>query len=158
MTCITWRVRRTQTAYRAVPRMDWAAPGASCIAWSVVPVYCHRGGMRRKKNECEALGMTALQWHDLHAAVESTDITEQYGDSRFPVQLRMFTGIVYGRAPDRTNDGCHRGDEYGVEWLRTRESMRQRRACGAAAQAEGTQWRPPGVPGSECVSIVLVKV
>ncbi|XP_044715023.1 MYND finger domain-containing protein [Hirsutella rhossiliensis] len=34
-----------------------------------------------KKKECETLGMTPSQWHDLRSAVEKSDIIEQYGDS-----------------------------------------------------------------------------
>ncbi|KJZ67956.1 hypothetical protein HIM_12655 [Hirsutella minnesotensis 3608] len=56
----------------------------------------------KKKEECETLGMTPSQWHDLRAAVEKSDIIEQYGDSRFPMQLRMFAESVYGRAPGGT--------------------------------------------------------
>ncbi|OAQ57975.1 MYND domain-containingprotein [Purpureocillium lilacinum] len=57
----------------------------------------------KKKDECEALGMNPLQWYDLGAAVEKSDIIDQYGDSRFPMQLRMFAEAVYGRAPGGTN-------------------------------------------------------
>ncbi|KAM4058168.1 MYND finger domain-containing protein [Hirsutella rhossiliensis] len=57
----------------------------------------------KKKKECETLGMTPSQWHDLRCAVEKSDIIEQYGDSRFPMQLRMFAESVYGRAPGGTS-------------------------------------------------------
>ncbi|RYP74967.1 hypothetical protein DL769_003902 [Monosporascus sp. CRB-8-3] len=52
-----------------------------------------------KRNACERLGMDASQWCDLRCAVEKSDIIDHYGDSRFPMQLRMFAEAVLGRAP-----------------------------------------------------------
>ncbi|PHH63855.1 hypothetical protein CDD81_5412 [Ophiocordyceps australis] len=60
----------------------------------------------KKKKECEALGMNSSQWHHLRAAVEKDDIIEHYGDSQFPMQLRMFAESVYGRGPGGS-DGTH---------------------------------------------------
>ncbi|EQL02299.1 hypothetical protein G6O67_007491 [Ophiocordyceps sinensis] len=56
-----------------------------------------------KKEECETLGMTASQWHNLRARVEKSDIIKHYGEPKFPMQLRMFAEAVYGRAPGGTN-------------------------------------------------------
>ncbi|KAM5347036.1 hypothetical protein ACJ41O_010041 [Fusarium nematophilum] len=52
-----------------------------------------------KQQECEEVGMKAGEWSDLRCAVEKQDIIDHYGDSRFPMQLRMFNEAVYGRAP-----------------------------------------------------------
>ncbi|ATY63484.1 MYND domain [Cordyceps militaris] len=52
-----------------------------------------------KKTACEDLGMRAGQWSSLRAAVEKSDLIEHYGDSQFPMQLRMFAEAVYGKAP-----------------------------------------------------------
>ena len=52
-----------------------------------------------KRQECERLGMDASQWQDLRCAVEKHDIIEHYGDSMFPMQLRMLAEAVYGRGP-----------------------------------------------------------
>ncbi|EFZ04328.1 hypothetical protein X797_011720 [Metarhizium robertsii] len=43
-----------------------------------------------KKRDCEGLGMIPAQWYDLGSAVEMSDIIENYGDPKFPMQLRMF--------------------------------------------------------------------
>ncbi|PFH61460.1 hypothetical protein XA68_17291 [Ophiocordyceps unilateralis] len=56
-----------------------------------------------KKKECEALGMSSSQWHDLQCAVEKSDIVDHYGNPQFPMQLRMFAELVYGRAPGGTS-------------------------------------------------------
>ncbi|RDA94293.1 hypothetical protein CP533_0550 [Ophiocordyceps camponoti-saundersi (nom. inval.)] len=61
-----------------------------------------------KKEECEKLAMSQSQWHDLHSAVEKSDIIEHYGDSQFPMQLRMFAETVYGSAPGGTNGSSMR--------------------------------------------------
>ncbi|PNY24179.1 Fatty-acid amide hydrolase [Tolypocladium capitatum] len=42
-----------------------------------------------KRAACERLGMDASQWHDLRCAVKKSDIIDHYGDTRFPMQLRM---------------------------------------------------------------------
>ncbi|KAH6976322.1 putative MYND domain protein [Ilyonectria sp. MPI-CAGE-AT-0026] len=52
-----------------------------------------------KSLACEQLGMDRSQWSDLHNAVTKSDIIEQYGDSQFPMQLRMFAEHIRGRAP-----------------------------------------------------------
>lgn len=57
----------------------------------------------KKKTDCELLGMTPSQWYDLRQAVEKSDIIKHYGDSQFPMQLRMFAEAVYGQAPGGTN-------------------------------------------------------
>lgn len=61
-----------------------------------------------KKRECEQLGVTAGQWFDLGASVEKSDIMEHYGESTFPMQLRMFAEAVYGTAPGGTSGGAMR--------------------------------------------------
>ncbi|KAJ4259676.1 hypothetical protein NW762_007606 [Fusarium torreyae] len=52
-----------------------------------------------KQKECEAFGMDSSQWQDLRTGVEKQDIIDHYGDSRFPMQLRMFGESVYGKGP-----------------------------------------------------------
>ncbi|OAR02514.1 hypothetical protein LLEC1_01296 [Akanthomyces lecanii] len=61
-----------------------------------------------KKKECEELGMDADQWPDLQAAVEKSDIIDHYGDSQFPMQLRMFAEAVYGKAPGGSSGSAMR--------------------------------------------------
>ncbi|KAK4232691.1 tudor domain-protein 1 [Achaetomium macrosporum] len=58
-----------------------------------------------KQRECEAFGMNGSsgQFQDLRCAVEKSDIIEHYGDSLFPMQLRMFAEAVYGRGPGGQN-------------------------------------------------------
>lgn len=48
---------------------------------------------------CEGLGMDQTDDHGLMFAIEKKDIIEHYGDVRFPMQLRMFAGSVFGRGP-----------------------------------------------------------
>ncbi|KAG6030499.1 hypothetical protein E4U41_007819 [Claviceps citrina] len=55
-----------------------------------------------KRRSCEALGAAPDQWYSLGQVVEKGDITERYGDARFPMQLRMFGEAVYGTAPGGT--------------------------------------------------------
>ena len=43
--------------------------------------------------------MDVSQFQDLRCAVEKSDIIEQYGDPRFPMQLRMLAEAVYRRGP-----------------------------------------------------------
>ncbi|KAI9902539.1 hypothetical protein N3K66_001891 [Trichothecium roseum] len=52
-----------------------------------------------KKSECEQFGMGSSRWFDLRAAVEKSDIVKHYGESKFPMQLRMFAEAVYGQGP-----------------------------------------------------------
>lgn len=52
-----------------------------------------------KQRECEEFGMDASQFQDLRCAVEKSDIIENYGDSRFPMQLRMLAEAVYRCGP-----------------------------------------------------------
>ncbi|KXX76225.1 Tudor domain-containing protein 1 [Madurella mycetomatis] len=52
-----------------------------------------------KQRECEDLGMDPSQFQNLRCAVQKSDIIEHYGDSRFPMQLRMFAEAVYCRGP-----------------------------------------------------------
>jgi splicing suppressor protein 51 len=56
-----------------------------------------------RKRACEDLGMTRGQYYSLASPVEKSDIIENYGDSQFPMQLRMFSEAVYGRAPGGSN-------------------------------------------------------
>ncbi|AEO69034.1 uncharacterized protein THITE_2119025 [Thermothielavioides terrestris NRRL 8126] len=52
-----------------------------------------------KQRECEEFGMDPSQFQNLRRPVQKSDIIEHYGDSRFPMQLRMFAEAVYGRGP-----------------------------------------------------------
>jgi mitochondrial splicing suppressor protein 51 len=52
-----------------------------------------------KKAECLAMGMGAKHWQDLRHAVEKSDIQDHYGESKFPMQLRMFAESIYGVTP-----------------------------------------------------------
>ena len=54
-----------------------------------------------KRKACERMGMDHRQgnFHDLACAIEKSDVIEHYGDSRFPMQLRMFAEAVYKRGP-----------------------------------------------------------
>jgi splicing suppressor protein 51 len=56
------------------------------------------------QRECEKFGMDASQLQDLRCAGEKSDIIDQYGDPRFPMQLRMLAKAVYCRGP-RGQDG-----------------------------------------------------
>ncbi|KAI0436916.1 putative MYND domain protein [Xylaria telfairii] len=60
----------------------------------------------QKQKACETLGMDSSQWHDLRCAVEKGDVIEHYGDSRFPMQLRMLGEAVIGRG-----FGSHNGTQ-----------------------------------------------
>jgi hypothetical protein len=46
-----------------------------------------RGGWHKKANN----------WSSLFNCVEKSDISEHYGDSTMPMQLRMLTEKIYGR-------------------------------------------------------------
>ncbi|RWA10423.1 hypothetical protein EKO27_g4681 [Xylaria grammica] len=50
-----------------------------------------------KQEACEKLGMDSSEWQDLRRAVEKSDVIAHYGDSRFPMQLRMLAEMVIGR-------------------------------------------------------------
>ncbi|KAM0322444.1 hypothetical protein ACHAQA_009511 [Verticillium albo-atrum] len=52
-----------------------------------------------KQKACEELGMTSSEWNSLRHAVEKQDVIDHYGDSRFPMQLRMLAESVYGSGP-----------------------------------------------------------
>ncbi|KAF4952093.1 hypothetical protein FSARC_12725 [Fusarium sarcochroum] len=52
-----------------------------------------------KQKECEEFGMDSSQWQDLRTAAGKQGIIDHYGDSRFPMQLRMFGEVVYGKGP-----------------------------------------------------------
>ncbi|KAK3343547.1 hypothetical protein B0T25DRAFT_554606 [Lasiosphaeria hispida] len=57
-----------------------------------------------KKAACVELGRGGSgEWSSLSRAVEKSDITEHYGDTRFVMQLRMFAEAVYGRGPGGSN-------------------------------------------------------
>ncbi|KAI1269969.1 putative MYND domain protein [Xylariaceae sp. FL1019] len=49
-----------------------------------------------KEAACKKLGMES-EWHDLRCKVEKSDIIEHYGDSRYPMQLRMLAEAIIGR-------------------------------------------------------------
>lgn len=51
-----------------------------------------------KRKACETLGMDAAQWSSLRRATTKADIIDQYGDDKFPMQLRMFTEFVTGHS------------------------------------------------------------
>ncbi|KAJ6782769.1 hypothetical protein PWT90_06017 [Aphanocladium album] len=68
-----------------------------------------------KREQCEDLGMDASQWHDLRCAVEKSDVIEHYGDSKFPMQLRMFAEAVYGRAVGGSSGAAMRGMMMAME-------------------------------------------
>jgi len=52
-----------------------------------------------KKIACEKLGMDPDEWCNLRYCVEKHDVVEHYGDSLFPMQLRMFGEAVYQCGP-----------------------------------------------------------
>jgi mitochondrial splicing suppressor protein 51 len=54
-----------------------------------------------KANQAVAFGMRDEPdaWQDLRCAIEKSDVFEHYGDSQFPMQLRMFAQAVYGDGP-----------------------------------------------------------
>ncbi|KAI0156544.1 putative MYND domain protein [Xylariaceae sp. FL1272] len=61
-----------------------------------------------KEAACKELGMDANQWCDLRCAVEKSDIIEHYGDSRYPMQLRMLAEAILGRGLAGGNDSMMR--------------------------------------------------
>lgn len=50
-----------------------------------------------KQAECEALGATAAGWSSLRRKVDKAAVSAHYRNDHFPMQLRMFAGMVYGR-------------------------------------------------------------
>lgn len=52
-----------------------------------------------KEEECKRAGGVRGAWESLSAAPEKADFIEHYGDSRMPMQLRMFAEAVYGSGP-----------------------------------------------------------
>ncbi|KAK4135876.1 hypothetical protein BT67DRAFT_440752 [Trichocladium antarcticum] len=61
-----------------------------------------------KQRECEDFGMDSTQFQDLCSRVQKNDIIDHYGDTRFPMQLRMFAEAVYGRGPGGQNGATMR--------------------------------------------------
>lgn len=63
-----------------------------------------------KRAECERLGMDHGQhnWCDLGCAIEKHDVIEHYGDSKFPMQLRMFAEAAYGNGPGGSDGSAMR--------------------------------------------------
>ncbi|KAI8675360.1 hypothetical protein NCS57_00437100 [Fusarium keratoplasticum] len=61
-----------------------------------------------KQRECEAFGMSGTNFQDLHMALEQFSVTCQYGDSRFPSQLRMLAEAVYGKGVGGTSSFTRR--------------------------------------------------
>lgn len=55
-----------------------------------------------KQKECEEFGMTSSE-PSLKTGVEKADIIEHYGDSQFPMQLRMLGEAIWGKAPGGTD-------------------------------------------------------
>ena len=37
-------------------------------------------------------------WHSLRHSIEKSDVVEHYGDAKFPMQLRMFAELLFGKA------------------------------------------------------------
>ncbi|KAK3331696.1 putative MYND domain protein [Cercophora scortea] len=69
-----------------------------------------------KKAACVKYGSDGSDsWADLGAAVEKADISEHYGDARFPMQLRMFAERVYGRGPGGSDGTAMRKMMAGLE-------------------------------------------
>lgn len=58
-----------------------------------------------KRKACERMGMDHRRenFHNLACAIKKSDVIKHYGDSRFPMQLRMFSETVYKRAPGGMN-------------------------------------------------------
>ncbi|KAK8241570.1 putative MYND domain protein [Phyllosticta capitalensis] len=52
-----------------------------------------------KREECYKVGLTRDGWEYLGFAIEKSDVSDHYDESRFPMQLRMFAESVYGSAP-----------------------------------------------------------
>lgn len=54
-----------------------------------------------KQRECEDLGMSSSAggggWTSLRKKIQKGDVTNHYGDAKFPMQLRMLAEAVYGR-------------------------------------------------------------
>ncbi|OJD31510.1 mynd domain [Diplodia corticola] len=53
----------------------------------------------QKEEACKSAGMRHGAWESLRATPEKEDFIEHYGDSRMPMQLRMFAEAVYGSGP-----------------------------------------------------------
>ncbi|KAM0243761.1 hypothetical protein ACHAPO_000621 [Fusarium lateritium] len=51
-----------------------------------------------KQTECEEFGMNSSE-QNLKSATDKAGIIEHYGDSQFPMQLRMLGEAVYGKVP-----------------------------------------------------------
>lgn len=51
-----------------------------------------------KQSECEQLGSTQ-GWYDLEKKKDKADITQRYGDAKFPMQLRFLGEAIYGKGP-----------------------------------------------------------
>jgi mitochondrial splicing suppressor protein 51 len=49
------------------------------------------------QEECEALGTTDQGWPSLRNKISKADVIRHYGDEKFPMHLRMFGELVYGR-------------------------------------------------------------
>ncbi|KAI1502472.1 hypothetical protein F5X99DRAFT_427127 [Biscogniauxia marginata] len=52
---------------------------------------------REKEEACKALSTDPSQWQYLSRTIKKSDIAGHYGDSQFPMQLRMFAEAVIGR-------------------------------------------------------------
>ncbi|RYP79911.1 hypothetical protein DL770_006450 [Monosporascus sp. CRB-9-2] len=53
-----------------------------------------------KQRECEDLGMSSATgdgWTSLRKKIQKGDVTDHYGDAKFPMQLRMLAEAVYNR-------------------------------------------------------------
>lgn len=50
-----------------------------------------------KREECERLAMDGTQWHNLYTKLHRGDVIKTYGDTSFPMQLRMFGESVFMR-------------------------------------------------------------
>ncbi|KJK60933.1 MYND finger [Aspergillus parasiticus SU-1] len=52
-----------------------------------------------KAKACMAYGLNKDNWSSLDCCAKKSDFIEHYGDSTFPMQMRMFGEQIYGRGP-----------------------------------------------------------
>lgn len=57
-----------------------------------------------KAKECVRFGLSGSEeWYSLGSAIEKADVSDHYGDGKFPMQLRMAGEDIYGSGPGGTN-------------------------------------------------------
>ncbi|KAB2572098.1 hypothetical protein DBV05_g9251 [Lasiodiplodia theobromae] len=89
-------------AYRLRMEDDYNFTGdvdADCRLQRVAPDLLPAWWNAEKEEECKRVGVRDGVWESLSAAPEKADFIEHYGDSRMPMQLRMFAEAVYGSGP-----------------------------------------------------------